>query len=272
VSTVAINEPKYTIEPSDYRCAACTAEFPFESPFFSAVFFEGEIFRRRSFCVPCWKKPPENVAGAFAYWRTKRPSPQAGPKKLRFDPEMVLEFFRRLAVTLATQPVTSATQPVTSATQPVTSATHPSVAADAAVAAVAAETPPDVQASPETTPAAPSTKGPAEPTAATPAETPAGPFADGQPTAPAQPAGEPKKPPLDPGEAVRLRLVIALLLIRRKTLVFESSAVRDGREWLKLTEKADPQKTYLVENPPLSDKELDAVRASLCELLQMDIA
>ena len=72
-------------------------------------------------------------------------------------------------------------------------------------------------------------------------------------------------------QRARLRLVLALLLLRRKLLVFESSGLREGREWLKLSEKADRARVYLVENPPLSDAELESVKVGLGELLQMDL-
>ncbi len=185
---VAINEAKYTIEPSDFRCASCQAEIAVETSFFSAIFFEEESFRRRSFCLECWKNPPPSAEGAYAIWRSRRPAPQVAQKKLQFDPGLILEFFRRLGKEAMEESGT--------------------------------------QDSPKTEPG---------------------------------------------GEKVRLRLVLALLLIRRKVLIFESSALRDGREWLKLSEKADPNQLHYVENPPLSDGQLEAVKVSLGELLQMDL-
>ena len=188
---MALNEPKYALEPADYRCAECASEVAVAAPFFSAVHFEGEAFRRRSYCSPCWDRPPGGREGAYAFWRSRRPSPEAPARRLRFDPQLVLEFFRRL---------------------------------DPAAA-------PAGSAAPE--------------------------------PAPGGGAGSP--------EAVRLRLVLALLLVRRKILVFQSAAAREGTEYLKLTEKADPSRTHLVENPPLGDAELETVRSSLANLLQMDL-
>lgn len=194
--TIALNEPKYSIEPSDFRCAACSSEVAVDDSFFSAVFFEAEAFRRKSYCDACWKKPAAVLAEVFAFWRSRRPAPQATPRRLRFDPDLILEFFRRLTVE-------------------------------------------------------PAPRG--EGVAASGGEPGAGEAADSN------------------GEKTRLRLVLALLLIRKKLLVYESSAVRDGREWLKLSEKADPARAHLVENPPLSDAQLEAVKVSLGELLQMDL-
>ncbi len=174
---ITFNEPKYTIEPTDFRCVACTSEVAVQAAFYSAVFFETEAFRRRSFCTICWEGPSGRPPDAYAFWKSKRPAPEAKPRKLRFDPDMVLEFLRKLNAE-------------------------------------------DISNEPEKT---------------------------------------------------RLRLVLALLLVRRKVLVLETSGLRDGREWIKLTEKTDPSRVHFVENPPLSDAELEQVKVSLGELLQMEI-
>lgn len=170
-------QDKYAIGPAEYRCCACTVDVAVEAPFFSAVFLETEAFARRTFCPPCWEHPDRTPQEAFAYWRSRRPQPDAPVRKIRFDPEMVLEFFRRLKESTA-------------------------------------------------------------------------PAAD---------------------EAARLQWVLALLLLRRKTLVLESSPVRDGREFIQLKEKARPDVTHLVECLPLDDAQVAAIQASLSQLLQMDM-
>lgn len=185
--TQAFNEPRYAFEPSDYRCSACESEVAVEAPFFSAISFEGEVFRRRSYCPDCWSRPASPPPDHYAFWRSRRPAPQAAPRRIRFDPDLVLEFFRRLSP------------------------------------------------------------------------------AEGAP----EPAGPESGPPA--GERARLRLVLALLLLRRKYLVYQSAATREGREWLKLSEKADPARIHLVENPPLSDSQIEEVKAALGDLLQMDM-
>ena len=181
---IAFNEANYSLEPSDFRCVRCEGEVLVESPFYSAICFEGEIFRRKSFCSKCWPETSETDSSFFAFWRSRRLAPEAGVRRVTFDPDLVLEFFRRLK--------------------------------------------------------------------------PKGDLTDGNSN-------------MQPEEKSRLRLVLALLLLRRKYLVYESSASRDGQEWLKLSEKGDRERTYLVENPPLSDAQLESVKVSLGDLLQMEI-
>ena len=74
-----------------------------------------------------------------------------------------------------------------------------------------------------------------------------------------------------PVQRRNLRFVLALLLVRKKSLVFGSSASRDGREWFQVTEKAEPERRYWVENPALSEPELERVRDDIGELLQMQV-
>jgi hypothetical protein len=216
--TVAINETRFTFEPSDYRCTRCAAEVAAEAPFFSAIFFEGEAFRRRSFCLGCWGGGGPEAGVAYAFWRTRRPAPLAPQRRIRFDQDLVLEFFRRLGASLGPEGAPAASASAS--------------ASDGAGDGAGAETPPP----------------------------------SGGPTVPAPPAAGASREAM-----IRLRLVLSLLLIRRKVLVFGSSGLQDGREWLQLAEKAEPGRTYLVENPPLSDAQLEAVKVSLGELLQMDL-
>ncbi len=68
-----------------------------------------------------------------------------------------------------------------------------------------------------------------------------------------------------------LCFVLSLLLIRKKVLTFGSSALVDGREWLQLSARTNPEQTFWVENPDLSDEELERVRDDIGELLHMRI-
>ncbi|HVR72848.1 MAG TPA: hypothetical protein VMT52_00880, partial [Planctomycetota bacterium] len=64
---------------------------------------------------------------------------------------------------------------------------------------------------------------------------------------------------------------LALILVRKKALVFVNAYPLDGREWLKLTEKADPSRVHWVLNPELNDAQLEGIRVRLCELLHLEL-
>ena len=68
-----------------------------------------------------------------------------------------------------------------------------------------------------------------------------------------------------------LRLVIALLLIRKKLLTFVSTGAREGVEWLKLAERKDPAQVHWVKNPDLNDARIEKVKDTIGSLLQMQI-
>ncbi|HVR75501.1 MAG TPA: hypothetical protein VMT52_14290 [Planctomycetota bacterium] len=118
----------------------------------------------------------------------------------------------------------------------------------------------------------------AGPTPAAPA--PAAPGGNGDP---APLAGEGSEPPVFPGqvqregeglgvgERVELRFFLALILVRKKALVFVNAYPVDGKEWLKLTEKADPSRVHWVLNPELNDAQLEGIRVRLCELLHLEL-
>ncbi len=81
--------------------------------------------------------------------------------------------------------------------------------------------------------------------------------------------GSPEGPSKE--ERDELRFVLALLLVRKKALVFGSSYQMDGGECLKLTEKEDPSRVHWVRNPELSDAQLERVKVKIGELLQMQL-
>lgn len=81
--------------------------------------------------------------------------------------------------------------------------------------------------------------------------------------------GGPEGPALEDRE--ELRFVIALLLVRKKVLAFESSCQQDGSEWLKLVERSDPPRTHWTRNPELSDDQLERVKVRIGDLLQMQL-
>ena len=96
----------YQIATPEHRCCSCEAEIKPGGDFYSTVCFLGEGFARRNYCVPCWvpeASPLQEAAGQaaprgiFAYWRTQRPEEVDGEvARIRFDPQVVLEFFRGL--------------------------------------------------------------------------------------------------------------------------------------------------------------------------------
>lgn len=112
-----MRDKAYQIATPEHSCCCCEAEISPGGDFFSTVCFLGEEFARRTYCPSCWA-PVEAVgadpdspaaegaapagggtrpANIFAYWRTRRPEDaNAEGVKIRFDPQVVLEFFRGL--------------------------------------------------------------------------------------------------------------------------------------------------------------------------------
>ena len=122
-----MKDKAYQIATAEHRCCSCEVEIDPGGDFYSTVCFLGEEFARRTYCTSCWTPGDESAgdgaagdrpaddststgtgsqgqpAGAarpaniFAYWRTRRPE-DAGAEavKIRFDPQVVLEFFRGL--------------------------------------------------------------------------------------------------------------------------------------------------------------------------------
>jgi len=94
--SLAFNEPRFDIEASDFRCKLCASEVPCEGAYFSAILLEDGGFRRSNYCVSCWGAGPP-AGEVFAFWRTRRPPlPTDKPRRVRFDPAVIFEFFRRL--------------------------------------------------------------------------------------------------------------------------------------------------------------------------------
>jgi len=76
-------------------CSQCGQDFSPEDEYLSALFEEGEQFRRLDYCVGCWQGPP---AGSFAYWRGRVPAKEERPPRFVDDGELV-ELFARLSGT-----------------------------------------------------------------------------------------------------------------------------------------------------------------------------
>ena len=73
-------------------CGACEAVFPFDTPFHSAIFREGEGFTRRDLCADCFGKAPDPP---YSTWLTSIAKPDE--HKRAFDLGLAAEFLRKLA-------------------------------------------------------------------------------------------------------------------------------------------------------------------------------
>jgi hypothetical protein len=73
-------------------CAACGEVFPVERPFHSAIYLDGEAFRRRDLCDACFRAAPEPP---YSHWVAT--IPRREEKKRVFDLGLAAEFLRRLA-------------------------------------------------------------------------------------------------------------------------------------------------------------------------------
>ncbi|MEM7233441.1 MAG: hypothetical protein AAF517_14780 [Planctomycetota bacterium] len=280
-------DSKYQIESSNYVCGGCEDPVECGASYYSVVVYDESRFARRNYCPSCWGPIQRNgklirrapamagvasegvafaseAAGAvsegavsegvasegvaseaglpgeaepaeaivveyFAYWKTRRPEPDGRrTTKVRFDPELVLEFFQRLIPeeNEAATKDESATREESKAE--VDNAVGPDSESDAA----------DVSDT--------------EPSEGDDSE-----------------AGEVAST-LKSDQQRDLRFVIGLLLLRKKVLVFETSAIESGREWLRLSEKESGRKHW-IENPELSEEEMERVRDDLGELLMMNV-
>ena len=246
------SETKYAIATSDFRCLACADEVACEALYYSAVIFEDGAFQRRNYCVGCWKrnlspklgeKDTKNSFDAFASWRSRRPAaPSERQKKIRFDPQLGLEFFLRLG--------------------------EKTIFQEAALDA-SSDAAPDVADSGMIQQAAPD-GGASE----------AGGADAGEPVVEERDNREPVVREIDssrvrafPGaqERDQLRFFLSLLLVRKKALKFKSSIDRGGQEFLLLADRETPPRVHEVLNPGLSDDQLEGLKDRLGELLQMQI-
>lgn len=232
-------ESKYPLEAPDYVCATCAAEIAEGATYISAVLFEEGLFLRRDLCADCWShRPPEDDA-VFAFWKTSRPTPEVGPpKRRRFDVELIWSFFLNLVSDLATG--TGADEEDEAATQ-------------IAPASGLSLEDPQAPASSDHAGARPDQPGVA-----------------GEDRADVPGPGRPVTP-VSRREKVRLCFLLALLLVRGKRLVLEGSVVHDGREWLRLGEKGHRDAAFRVEDPHVSREDLERVKETLGQLLQMEI-
>lgn len=86
----------WPIHAPDGQCAECREGIPVETAFFSAVFHQDERFRRVDYCGRCFGSRPPPGEEVFAVWRTRRVAESAERPRVRFDPERVFQFFRKI--------------------------------------------------------------------------------------------------------------------------------------------------------------------------------
>ena len=249
------SETKYSIATSDFRCLECAGEVACEAFYYSAVIFGEGAFQRRNYCIDCWKrelipktggKDTRSQLDAFASWRSRRPAAASErQKKIRFDPQLGLEFFLRLGEKL---PETIAREAALDASS--------DAAPDAADSVIIQQAAPDGGASE------------------------AGGADAGEPVVEERDNREPVVREIDssqvrafPGaqERDQLRFFLSLLLVRKKALKFKSSIDRGGQEFLLLADRETPPRVHEVLNPGLSDDQLEGLKDRLGELLQMQI-
>ncbi len=85
-------QPKQ-IETTKGRCSVTGRELVEGEEFYSALFEEGDSFRRADFGVDAWTSPPE---GCFCFFKSRVPVRQ-NKKRTFIDDEALIAFFTRLA-------------------------------------------------------------------------------------------------------------------------------------------------------------------------------
>lgn len=280
---------KYQIETSDHRCDRCERQIATGGDYYSAVVFADDNFARRNFCVPCWNSsvsqgegravtgggrerdvapfregPPLPASDFYAFWRTRRPEEASEPpRRLRFDTELVLDFFRRLSE--ESEESAQETTGTSEGGKPEREEREGSRVGEELVAESSLPFPEDAGRSQGGVDDAHGDDHEDDRARETEEEE------EGASREAANHGARASETGLLPRQKVQLRFVLALLLLRKKALNFESSAAEEGREWLRLSEKAEPERVYRVENPDLTDEELERVRDDIGELLQMNV-
>ncbi len=237
---------KYSIQAPTFACSTCPTEISPGGEYFSAIVFEQEAFLRREVCPICWEKRTVDTEAAFAYWKTRRPEPRDRRIRRRFDIELLWQFFAKLERDLEEEPIECGAEP------------------DPPAAALSAPPPEDDAAGEE---CGPTVTGDDAVHDDASHDGPEGKSPDE--TAEEAEAGPPA--PLGRDEKVGLCFLLALLLLRGKRFVLRETLRSDGAEFLRLTEKADPETEHLVEDPHLAREDLERVKRNLGELLQMEI-
>jgi len=83
---------QWEVEPAVGRCAATGRHLEEGEEFYSALFEDGEGFRRCDYSLDSWNGPPE---GSYCHFKSRVPIKQKR-KKLLVDNEILVSFFLRL--------------------------------------------------------------------------------------------------------------------------------------------------------------------------------
>lgn len=88
-----VMNPNWEVGVAAGRCAVTGRVLEEGEEFYSALFEEGESFRRADYAVAAWTGPPESC---FCHFKSRVPV-KAKKKRLLVDNEMLVSFFTRLA-------------------------------------------------------------------------------------------------------------------------------------------------------------------------------
>ena len=83
---------QWEVEPAAGRCAVTGRRLEEGEEFYSALFEDGEGFRRCDYSLDSWNGPPE---GSYCHFKSRVPIKQKR-KKLLVDNEILVNFFLRL--------------------------------------------------------------------------------------------------------------------------------------------------------------------------------
>jgi hypothetical protein len=83
---------QWEVEPAAGRCAVTGRRLEEGEEFYSALFEDGEVFRRCDYSLDSWNGPPE---GSYCHFKSRVPIKEKR-KKLLVDNELLVSFFLRL--------------------------------------------------------------------------------------------------------------------------------------------------------------------------------
>ncbi|UCE60202.1 MAG: hypothetical protein JSU63_00340 [Phycisphaerales bacterium] len=85
-------QQQWEVEPAVGRCAVTGRALEEGEEFYSALFEDGESFKRVDYCLDSWEKPPE---GAYCHFKSRVPVKEK-KKRLLVNNDVLVSFFTRL--------------------------------------------------------------------------------------------------------------------------------------------------------------------------------